>query len=232
MGRVLFRLSLVSRSLGCYCKATSATGVGAMKHLCGSRCPCQRFEKLDLAHQYPVFSPNVIARARPELVQSHQELSQSSWIGSKIDEQEFCIGCLICGTVLSKADKDIWGRFEVKTVEALKPYRLLAHQGSEAHIVAFLRLLAGEDIGLPVKDSEDPFAPDTFQALIAYIRKGGSLRDGVPGVGHFKKVKCMTFALAEGNKRLFRQWLQRSATVNLLRDERHSRLLIRFRYLA
>ena len=58
---------------------------------------------------------------------------------------------------------------------------------------------------------------------------GGAIRDGVPGVGSFRKVKRMAFTCAEGLKRLHREWLRASYTVNLLRDERHTRLLIRFR---
>ena len=55
------------------------------------------------------------------------------------------------------------------------------------------------------------------------------MRDGIPSVGHFKKIRRMAFAFSEGTKRITRARLGASTTVNLLRDERHGRLLVRFR---
>ena len=48
-------------------------------------------------------------------------------------------------------------------------------------------------------------------------------------MGGYRKLRRMTFALAEGLKRVYRSWMRGAITVNLLRDERHSRLLVRFR---
>ncbi len=202
------------------------------KHLCGDRCPCSRVQKIQKAN-YPVLSPEVVKQCPLEVLEQHQTtLGNDSWLSTREEAGEpFAVGCVICATTLSEGDKDVFARFEVTKVEAMKPYRLQNHQDSLAHTTAVLRLLqpSSDAIGLPVKTQTDAPPVASFEVLLAHLRKGGSLRDGVPSVGHFVKVKSMTFCLAESLKRLYRTWLRGSCTINLLRDERNSRLLVRFR---
>ena len=112
--------------------------------------------------------------------------------------------------------------------QMMRPYRLHAHESGEKHIAAILRLI---DPTMHNEDDNDNNTPtqEHYETLLAWLRKGGSIRDGVPGVGTFRKVKKMTFTCAEGLKRLYRGWLRTCYTINLLRGERHSRFLIRFR---
>ncbi|CAJ1418007.1 unnamed protein product [Effrenium voratum] len=76
--------------------------------------------------------------------------------------------------------------------------------------------------GEPVEVGDQLAAPaaEVFSSLLAWIRKGGCLRDGVPNVGHFKKAKMLSWTLAEALRRTYRTWLAASNTVALLRDER------------
>ncbi|CAK8989859.1 Uncharacterized protein SCF082_LOCUS2000, partial [Durusdinium trenchii] len=174
----------------------------------------------------------VINQLSSEAVRKHMDsLGSESWLASQQDDVGvFTVGCAVCSHALPNCDLDIWGRFEVKTLEGFKPYRMQAHAQSSAHVAAVLRLLEGS---LQVSQKQPlrlEGAPDAeaFRTLLAYIRKGGALRNGVEGVGHFQKSRRMCFALAEALRRLYRSWLAEAETINLLRDERHSRLLVRF----
>ena len=107
----------------------------------------------------------------------------------------------------------------------MKAYRLSRHEAKPVHVDAVLRLVHPER-----KQSEMSLPPrDLFMAVLGWVRKGGSLRGGIPSVGAFAKCRRLLFCLAEGFKRMYRQWLRDSCTANILRDERHARLLIRFR---
>ena len=167
----------------------------------------------------------------PSLLENVRALDRESWLTAQDQSGEpFSVGCAICMELLIPRDQDVFARFEVRTVEALKPYRIKAHANSQAHQAAVLRMLSHEP-GEPVEVGDQLAAPaaEVFSSLLAWIRKGGCLRDGVPNVGHFKKAKMLSWTLAEALRRTYRTWLAASNTVALLRDERHSRLLVRFR---
>ena len=128
--------------------------------------------------------------------------------------------------------QDIFARFGIVKAEHMRPYRFRAHEDSDAHIDSVLRLINPAESPLSTDDpSTSKSAPVTSQfiTLLEWLRRGGGLRDGIPSVGAFRKLRRMVFALAEGLKRMYRTWLRTSVTINILRDERHSRLLLRFR---
>lgn len=205
------------------------------EHSCGGRCPCKRFNKLDKAGLCPIISPAVIARCDQSVLEQHSDLSGESWITCRDRAGEpFAIGCWVCAELLAECDKDVFGRFGIETVEALKPYRLKAHSASEQHLGAIARLLQPLSCANPSTvslKSSQPGAPESsaYEALLHWVRKGGSLRDGIPNVGHFKKCRMMAFTLSEGIRRVYRAQLLAADTIGLLRDERHGKLLVRFR---
>ncbi|CAE7607080.1 ngoBIM [Symbiodinium sp. CCMP2592] len=209
--------------------ASAAMSVSAPGHTCGSRCPCKRFGKLS-ASDYPILSAEVTKKFGPELVLKAKELSGQTWVNAVEEDSCFKVGCCLCSELLAEKDRDIVGRYGIVHVEGLKPARLQQHACSAAHLAAVGRLLQpDETVGMPLSCTSGAPALADFDALLQWIRRGGSLRDGVPGVGHFKKAKCMQFVLAESLKNIYRGWIRGSFSVNLLRDERKGRLYVRFR---
>ncbi|CAJ1336854.1 unnamed protein product, partial [Effrenium voratum] len=181
--------------------------------------------------QIPIVTAELIKMCPPSLLENVRALDRESWLTAQDQSGEpFSVGCAICMELLIPRDQDVFARFEVRAVEALKPYRIKAHASSQAHQAAVLRMLSHKP-GEPVEVGDQLAAPaaEVFSSLLAWIRKGGCLRDGVPNVGHFKKSKMLSWTLAEALRRTYRTWLAASNTVALLRDERHSRLLVRFR---
>ena len=192
---------------------------------------CRRFAKIHPS-EYPILSAEVVKELDLQVLQDASESVQGmTWLQSKEDESgTFCIGCSVCAEMLAIGDRDIVANFGIRHLTGLKPKRLKQHQQSAAHVAAVMRLLKpDEKVGQPlVRENTAPAAAD-FEAILAHVRKGGSLRQGIPGIAHFAKAKCMMFLLAESTKRLYRSWIRSSTTINLLRDERHARLLVRFR---
>ena len=200
-------------------------------HVCGKhgRCPCNRFRKIQ---KPPLVTAEIIKQCSTLQLEAAKQLRDDTWLTSRDEDGEpFSVGCAICSSLLMPCDQDVWGRFEVETVEGLKPYRLKAHASSQAHESAVLRLLdpSGADPQVSVRELNQAPQKETYETLLAWVRKGGSMRDGVANVGHFKKVKMMSWTLAEGLRQVYREWLGSCDTIALLRDERHGRLLVRFR---
>lgn len=179
---------------------------------------------------YPIISDVVCKDLPLELLGRAQELDGETWLHTQDLDGNYGVGCSICAQLLAECDKDIIAKYGITSTSGLKPFRLKAHACSANHLAAVRRLLEPTDwVGVPLSQETEAPPESGFKALMAHIRKGGSLRDGLPGVGHFRKIKSMTFVLAEAFRRLYRQHLGQCCSINLLRDERHSRLLVRFR---
>ncbi|CAE7510513.1 unnamed protein product [Symbiodinium sp. KB8] len=199
------------------------------EHDC-TACPCSRYAKMDLASEFPLVSPAVVKLLPVEVTQGlPQEITDASWLSCKVSGEtgRLHFGCLICSELLKEKEKDIIASFGITRIAQFKQYRFQAHAESAAHLGAVQRLLhPGGEVA-----SADSGAPTLQQygALLSWVRKGGSLRDGVPSVGHFWKCRQMVFTAAEAARRQYRKWLRESTSISLLRDERKSRVLIRFR---
>ena len=202
------------------------------EHSCNDRCPCKHYGKLDKT-KHPIISAKIIEMCPKEALEEHVDrLGDETWLAAHVEEgHSFAIGCIVCSELLPLGDRDVWGRFEITTVQALKPYRVKSHESSKAHLAAVMRLLqpsADLPAQMPLRHDAAPDG-NSFQCLLQWVRKGQCLRDGIAGVGHFKKSRSMCFVLTESLRRLYRAQLSKCETINVLRDERHSRLLVRFR---
>jgi len=148
-------------------------------------------------------------------------------VAADVADGKFRVGCGVCSHLAAEKDKDVFGRYEITRLAQCKQYRFKAHADSKAHIDCVLRILNPKHLcdeaakRLPTSDE--------LHVLLGWLRKGQSIREGVPAVGTFRKCRKMLFTLSEALQRIYREWLAQSCTINLLRDERHSRLLIRFR---
>lgn len=166
----------------------------ATGHFCGERCPCKRFSKIQ-KDSFPLVTAEIIKQCSGLQLEMARELQDDTWLAARDEDGcQFSVGCAICSAVLMPCDQDVWGRFEVQTVEALKPYRLKAHASSQPHQSAVLRVLnpAGSDPKMSVREESHAPKKEAYDTLLAWIRKGGSMRNGVDNVGHFRKVKMMS----------------------------------------
>jgi hypothetical protein len=200
-------------------------------HSCSKTCGCHRFAQLRFK-DFPIISTHVVdAIVNPSTMDAAMEvIGADTWLGYEIGTaNNFTFGCMICKELVDVADMDIIARMGLSSESQVKPYRLTSHAAGDHHIGAVLRLIDPSNKGN--NHAKDKIIPQTdeFATLVGWLRKGYSVRNGVPSVGCFRKCKKMYFCIAEGLKRLYRGWLADSCTINLLRDERHSRLLMRFR---
>jgi hypothetical protein len=199
-------------------------------HSCSKTCGCHRFAQLRFK-DFPIISTHVVdAIVNPSTMEAAMEvIGADTWLGYEIGTaNNFTCGCMICKELVDVADMDIIARMGLSSDSQVRRYRLTSHAAGDHHIGAVLRLIDPSKGNNHAKDKIIP-QTDEFATLVGWLRKGYSVRNGVPSVGCFRKCKKMYFCIAEGLKRLYRGWLASSCTINLLRDERHSRLLMRFR---
>ena len=105
---------------------------------------------------------------------------------------------------------------------------LRRHANLSSHKRAVNRLL-GKEVPTDNDDDED-LAPsaDAFKRAWDAICAGLAPNAGVPGVGCRKKVVQMVKCLAEGVRMIDREWIVKAKSMAVVRDERDSRLVVRF----
>ena len=209
--------------------AVERRGNPCPEHEC-TQCPCSRYARIDLVEDFPLVSPSVVEKLPVAVVEAlPQEIKEESWLSCRVstETRRLTYGCIVCRELLKEKDKDIVASFGITRIAQFKPYRFQEHACSSAHVSAVARLLHS-DFEEARPDSLAP-TPKQYQALLSWVRSGGSLRSGVPSVGHFVKCKQMVFTMAESARRFYRCWLRESTSISLLRDERRARVLIRFR---
>ena len=190
----------------------------------GSKCICANVPSL--SEHARILTPAVIAQSNPSAVVA-SGLDCESWLVARCDDSRNCrIGCFVCESLLPASERDIFGKFQIERVSQAKKYRLKMHSETAGHINACCRLI---DPTTPDTDATAPPSEDVMMTVLNWVRQGGPIREGIPGVCAFKKCRRIVWGLSEGTKRISRKHLKKSSTVNLLRDERHARLLIRFR---
>jgi hypothetical protein len=202
-----------------------------LPHVCSKSCACKRYILLDAATTKDLLmvSPKVVAHSDAEYLKGvYDAVGGESWVGVRVEAGIFKVGCAVCCELAHEKDKDVVAHYGLATAMQLKPYRLITHGNSKVHIDCMLRLLDPTRLRADDVDKATPTI-DEMITLLSWMRQGQGIRDGVPSVGAFRKCKKLLFSMAEGLKRLYREWLSGSCTINLLRDERHSRLLLRFR---
>ena len=181
----------------------------------------------DWAQRYPVLTCEVVQAADPDIVAKvAPALEGSSWFGYRVVEGRLLAGCVVCEQLSTK--KDLFGRWGIGGAQAGRWYRFDKHAKSPHHIAAALAMLSPQDATI-LPDPQEAPPPAMFLTLLSWVRKGGAIRDGVASVGGFRRCRKMLWCMAESIKRLSRAALGRAVAINLLRDERHARLLIRFR---
>ena len=143
--------------------------------------------------------------------------SGESWLCWHVSKDDFFFaGCKFC-----KEDHGM--QFCEKP--QLKTFKLQRHAQNVGHIEAVCKVL-----GVAVPPKEVPHvAPGAqqFKDALEHLQKGhtGTLSD----VGARGKMGRMEFALVEAARVQWRDRVREAVSLTLLRDERHKRLLLRFR---
>ena len=143
-------------------------------------------------------------------------LKLPSWATLRCEGGRKVAECKFCGVSIQLAEENFENR---------KKFR--KHASGTRHI--FRACPKTNQLRQIRQREKAPSVPD-YQQLFQLIRKGSaSAKDGVPGVAKAKKALKMYFSVHQAMKRMDLRWISKAASMSLFRDERKSRLVIRFR---
>ena len=131
------------------------------------------------------------------------------------------VGCSTCFLAAEKAggaDDNVWAQFQVNP-RSLTIHALKRHEASKTHQNA-TKAASDEKCVAHAPKAEE------FKAVLTTLRQGVSARQG--GGTSDKKTR-MRYAITEAILSQYRRKLRTCQSVAILRDERKSRLLVRFR---
>ena len=218
------------------------------KHLlsCTSNaCACRRvvFNLKTWEKNFTIVTSNVqeILDQQPAEAAAHDKarsMENQVWyqLGvSRENNAEFRVRCVVCDTLAGKG-------WQFVSPAQCRLGHLRRHQESNVHMAAVLKMLGAKNPELllrrraqrgaktPVKDKDStlgrPTAQD-FAKVLQAVQQGRP--DGVPGVAARSKARKLQFCVFEAMREHWREQLRGAASISLLRDERHKRLLLRFR---
>jgi hypothetical protein len=129
------------------------------------------------------------------------------------------VGCLVCN---AEETGGPWASHDVEYDVCCRMSGLQRHTKCKAHKAAVLRYL---------KINGREGAPATAEFLAVWDAATDGLRPakGVAQVGKRQRVQKLQWCLAEAIKVADREFFKQASVVALIRDERHGRLLIRYR---
>ena len=129
------------------------------------------------------------------------------------------VGCSVCHAAGRKGRLAEFAVPEtsIKACNLHRHFKLASHRKS-------LQRLYGQDVA----DASD--APTEAQFLQVWqSRRCGKAFRKESGIGCSKKIIAMTWCLAEGKRRLFREFLRKAASASLVQDGRQQNLLLRLK---
>ncbi len=155
----------------------------------------------------------------------------SSWLSSATVDGVWGLGCSACAAESTAVDDDMravrFAAFRISSIESASPWNLARHARSKTHLASVRKLL-----GAPLEPNLDDVSPSAvmFEKLWDSLRRGGSMRSGLEGVGGQHKLEKMAWCLAEAMWSIDRKFLGKPGMcITLMRDERKQRLVCRFR---
>ena len=141
-----------------------------------------------------------------------------SWLAAAPKNKSWGVGCRACSR---DGAKTAWGRFEVRSKDALQMCNFLRHEATIGHQVAVGSLSRNRKACAPSKDA--------FKAVLLGRWERKSLRVLAPRVGSRFKVQHLQFCLAEAARQELRKALRKAVSITLHQDGRGARLLTRVR---
>lgn len=149
-------------------------------------------------------------------------LQDPSWLHpAMVSGRKVKVGCSTCFLAAEKsgsADDNVWAQFQVNP-RSLTIHALRRHEASKTHQNAAKAASDEKSLAHAPKAEE-------FKAVLTALRQGVSARQGG---GTSDKKSRMRYSITEAILSEYRRKLRTCQSVAILRDERKSRLLVRFR---
>ncbi len=136
------------------------------------------------------------------------------------DQQRFGVGCVACARAASGGNRSEYSDFRLQPTQGYNTSHFNRHENTIGHKKAVESYVC--------KSTVIDFAPplEEFQACLGKLEAGRSMRDKAGPSDKSILVRwCVTEAILEQS----RGDLEKCITLVLLRDERHGRLLLRYR---
>ena len=148
---------------------------------------------------------------------------QESWLGSRrLPSGTQVFGCTACAHAKTSSGVDAkMARFEVTT---LRRCNLEKHAKGRSHLQNEFSYCGQSP------DSEDILAPASSEFRKVWkLRQAGMAFGEDESVGRAKKLRAMTWCLAEAKRNEFRKFLRNAACSTLVQDGRKNRLFVRIK---
>ena len=142
-----------------------------------------------------------------------------SWLSFRDDADGWRAGCECC---FAAGNKGSLAEFESSTYDALQSCNFKKHEANEHHKKAAAAFVLGKQVSDRVGGNVAPPA-EFFETLAAQIMKGQSVRSGG------RKATQGVWCLLESLRAIDRKFLAEASKISLFRDERKSRLLLRYK---
>ena len=185
-------------------------------HSAGHRLP-------SLQETCQLISPQVLealGEAPAETLEKAQDLLGKSWLTYEFqgEPQRMLLGCSVCS-----GDKGV----QFTTQEAAAANKLSRHGSGPEHVRNVCKLL---DYQVPTKETAAVRWPGAEVVLQVFRQLHRDTTDRfVEGVSAEKKTSRIEWCIVEAACEQWRESLRNAVAICLLRDERHKRVLLRFR---
>jgi hypothetical protein len=165
----------------------------------------------------------------------HLALANASWCQARCSPSgdDWGLGCIACAnlpptrTIGTMAR--VWAQYEA-CQNSLANWQLQRHARSQVHQQAVLHLL-GVAVGPTGGCLSGAPTLDSFRTLLSRMEEGESERASArrqSGAKCSLKIRNMRWAVVEALREKDREFLRTSTTIVLMRDERETRLLVRY----
>ena len=198
------------------------------------RCGCGTFvaryqryaDKLPLIHRS--FECAFTAEFGHDALFAFHQMAES-WLAFDYSGEVVRWGCWLCRNYLrspgcGEPDMEFCGIASVSAIPNFKLSTLRRHHNCPLHERALAHFLH-----MPAPSAKNrPPAVEDFKKILLSVHSATSTYQAIDEARKVKSSR-MIWALAESLKNIWRQFLHKATTVNILRDERHKRLQLAFR---
>ena len=160
---------------------------------------------------------DLLGDAEASVLEQAQTMLGESWLVYEIDGPTMAMGCKVC-----MSEKG----FQFTTKDSCTLHRLNRHASGPEHQRNVCKFL-GFVVPKPALEVQWP-GKEAFLKVFRQLSNDTSDRH-VPGVSAERKTANIEWCIVEAARHIWRERLRQASFVSVLRDERHKRVLIRFR---
>ena len=220
------------RLVGSDADAVAWGGVTSPARMCETKCNVQMWERLAAQRRQELTLEASLSREfREELINNGVSLAalEQPWVSAREQDGRWGIGCEVCSRALNSGQLHLHStraEFATFSCQSIRKDILKKHQASLQHqksVLLALGVNSGPN-GAPLLGAP-PL--ELFKQVLAQVQRGESLRS-IDAGGTGDRMKNIKFCLLESMMEAEREFMKRAATLVLLRDERHGRLLLRY----